>query len=105
MSVIRTFLLAISLAASAGAQAQLRSIPDQAKRGQISYLQDMLVEINGRRMRLGAGVQIRDASNLIVVSAMLRPGLLVKYTVDSQGDVSRMWILSREEAMQPDRKQ
>jgi len=102
---IRTFLLAVGLAVSVGAQAQLRSIPDQAQRGEMRPLQDMLVEINGRRMHLAAGAQIRDASNLIVQPGALPPAALVKYTLDTQGYVSRVWILTAQEASQPDKAQ
>ena len=102
--MLRTLLLAVALAFSFGAQAQLRSIPAQAKRGEIRHLQDMLVEINGRPMRLAAGAQIRDASNLIVQPVALPPGALVKYTLDAQGGVFRVWILTAQEASQPDRE-
>ena len=101
--MLRTLLLTMALALSFGAQAQLRSIPDQAKRGQMRHLQDALIEINGRRMSLAAGAQIRDASNLIVQPGALPPAVLVKYTLDTQGYVSRVWILTVEEASQRDK--
>ena len=104
MYLIPTFLLAIGLAVSVPAQAQLRSIPDQAKRGQMRHVQETLVEINGRRMRLASGARIRDASNLIVQPAGLPPGVLVKYTLDAQGYVSRVWILTAQEASQRDKE-
>ena len=95
--MIRALVFLVGIAASAGVEAQLRSIPAPAKRGEMRHLQDMFVAINGKRMRLAAGAQIRDESNRIVVPAAVPPGALVKYTVDAQGDVFRVWILSRQE--------
>ncbi|MBI2752848.1 MAG: hypothetical protein HYX46_04950 [Betaproteobacteria bacterium] len=95
--MIRALVFLLGIAASAGVEAQLRSIPAQAKRGEMQHLQDMFVAINGKRMRLAAGAQIRDESNRIVVPAAIPRGARVKYTVDAQGDVFRVWILSRQE--------
>ena len=101
-AMIRVLAFLLGLAASAGVEAQLRSIPAQAKRGEMQHLQDMYVAINGRRMRLASGAQIRDESNRIVLPTTVRPGVLVKYTADAQGDVFRVWILSPQEAAQRD---
>jgi hypothetical protein len=86
------------------ALAQVRAIPAKAKRGEIRHVQDMLVEIDGKRMMLAPGAQIRSATNLTIVPAALPPGAYVKYLVDAQGMVSRVWILTRQEAAQPDPK-
>jgi len=97
---------ALSIAAASVAYAQFRTIPEAAKRGQMQHVQDMLVEINGQRVQLAAGSQIRDESNRIVVPSALPPGRsLVKYLVDASGLVTRVWILSPAEAAQPDRTQ
>jgi len=84
--------------------AQFRTIPANAKRGEIRHVQDMLVEIDGKRMTLAPGAQIRNTTNLTIVPAALPPGAYVKYLVDAQGMVSRVWILTRQEAAQPDPK-
>ncbi|MDA8108195.1 MAG: hypothetical protein M0015_06140 [Betaproteobacteria bacterium] len=91
-------LLGIALAA----QAQLRTIPPDAKRGAIRQVVDMVVEINGQRMQLAPGAQVRDPDNRIVLPAAIPPGALVKYKLDNLGMVSRVWILSPQEAAQPD---
>jgi hypothetical protein len=82
--------------------AQSRPIPAAAKRGEIRHVQAMLVEINGKRMMLAPGAQIRNASNLIIVPSAVPPGAYVKYLLDAQGMVSRVWILTRQEAAAPD---
>jgi len=95
--------LAFALAAG-GVQAQLRTIAPDAKRGVMSHVQAMTVEIDGKRVQLAAGAQIRDARNLIVVPTAIPPGALVKYQLNDAGQLYRAWILSPSEAAQPDPK-
>jgi len=101
--MLRTLFLAIGLAASLGAYAQLRTIPEGAKRAQMRHIEDTRVEVNGKEMRLSAGAQIRDAANRIVQPSTVPQGSLVKYTVDAEGFLQRVWILSRQEAAQKDK--
>jgi len=82
----------------AGAQAQLRTIPGEAKGGEMRHLQEMLVQIDGVQMRLAPGVQIRDESNRVMVPSALPPGARVKYLLDNEGLVRQVWILSPQEA-------
>ena len=93
--------LALALGASAVC-AQVRTFPAEAKRGVIRQLQETAVEINGRPMMLAPGTQIRDATNLIALPATVPEGSLVKFTLDAQGNLSRVWILTAEEAAQPE---
>ena len=96
-------LAALILASvSTGALAQLRPIPADAKRGQMRHLEAMLVEVNGERMQLAPGAQIRDRANFMVLPGALPPDSLVKYTRDPQGQITRVWILTPKEAAQPD---
>ena len=104
---MRRTLFALLLAAlliSASATAQVRRIPDDAKRGNIVHIQDAVVEIDGQRMRLAADAQTRDQNNLIIVPMSLPPGALVKYTLDGTGHIHRVWVLTAEEAAAPDKK-
>ena len=75
--------------------------PD-AKRARMSHVQDMIVELNGQRARLSPGSQIRDANNLVVLPAALPPSSLVKFRADGEGMIRQVWILSPQEAAQPD---
>jgi hypothetical protein len=103
--MIRIVLTALYFICAAGsAQAQLRTLPADAKRATMRHIQGMTVEINGERTELATGAQIRDANNMIVLPAALPPGVLVKYIPDPQGQVWRIWILSPQEAAQPDPK-
>jgi hypothetical protein len=104
MQRILSALLICALGLSAGAVAQVRQIPDGAKRGSIVHIQDAVVEIDGQPMRLSAGAQTRGQNNLIIVPTSLPPGALVKYTLDGTGLIHRVWVLTPEEAAAPDKK-
>ena len=96
--------LLIALLVAGPAAAQLRTIPADAERGEMRHLQENIVELNGQRVLLAPGAQIRDAGNLIVVPAALPQGAKVKYLLDAQEMVNRVWILSPQEIAQPDPK-
>ena len=97
----------LALTAFAGsALAQLRSIPDDAKRAHLRHVREMIVEIDGEQTRLSPGSQIRGIENRIILpSALPQESVLVKYTTDAAGLVHRVWILTQEEAARPDKKQ
>ena len=84
------------------AVAQVRQIPAYAKRGHITHIQGTIVDMDGERMQLSAGAQIRSNDNLIVVPMSLPAGALVKYTLDGMGQIHRVWILTPQEAAVPD---
>ena len=95
----------LSVACASAALAQFRSIPKEAKRGEIRSLGQMDVEINGKKMRLSPGAQIRDTGNLLMVpTALPAGGARAKYLLDAQDMVFRVWLLSPQEIAQPDPK-
>ena len=100
---MRAIAGAFLLAFCCSAAAQLRTIPDDAKRGVLRHVQEMSVEIDGVERELSAGVQIRDTSNRIVVPSAVTPGTLVKYRLNAEGRVHRIWFLTPQEATQPDK--
>jgi hypothetical protein len=104
---MRTKLLALlvcALVVPAAAFAQLRQIPDIAKRAKIVRIQGSIVEFDGARLRLSAGAQIRNRDNLIIVPASLPPGALVKYVLDGTGQIHRVWVLTADETAATDKK-
>jgi hypothetical protein len=103
--MLRVFLATVLFILAAGpAQAQFRTIPADAKRATISHVQGMTVELNGKKTEMAAGAQIRDANNMIVLPTALPRDSLIKFVRDAQGQVWRVWILSPQEAAQPDPK-
>lgn len=96
VAVLPAYLAPVSLA-------QLRSIPAAAKRGELRHVQDRLIRIDDKPALLAPGAQIRDPDNRLVLPAALpATGVTVKYLVDTEGMVSRVWIMTRREAAQPD---
>jgi len=83
---------------AASAQAQLRTIPGEAKGGEIRHVQETIVQIDGVQRRLAPGAQIRDQSNRLLVPTALPPGAKVRYLLDSEGQVRQVWILTPQEA-------
>ena len=79
------------------AAAQLRTIPADAKLGEIRHLQEMIVELDGKPQRLAPGAQIRDADNRLMLPLSLSEKQSVKYLLDAQGLVHRVWLLSAAE--------
>ena len=89
--------LAASLPGVSGAQ--LRSLPAEAKAGEIRQLNDMTVVVADQSaLRLAKGVQIRDAENRIVLPGALASGTTVLYVLDQDGLVRSAWIPSGAEA-------
>ena len=96
------FLIALlALAGSTSlAFGQLRTIPEEARRGRMSHLQDMVVEIDGKPVRLSPGAQIRDRDNRLVLPVSLPANSDVRYVADDTGAVHRVWILTAQEKAQ-----
>lgn len=95
---LRRLFVASLIALSALAQAQLRSIPEDAKRGELRHVHDMIVSIDGVPQRLAPGAQIRDADNRVVVPTAVPEGAPVKYRLNGEGLVREVWILTPAEA-------
>jgi len=81
----------------AAAVAQLRAIPKQAQVGTMRHVEAMVVELDGQKVQLAPGAQIRDADNRLVLPVSLQERETVRYVVDGTGMVNRVWILSAPE--------
>jgi hypothetical protein len=101
-ALVLSLAAATALVPSFPAQAQFRTITPEAKRGVMSHVQAMTVELNGKTMQLAPGAQIRDGRNLLILPTTMPAGVVVKYLLDDLGQVTRVWILSPQEAAQPD---
>ena len=98
--------LALALCANAAiAQILPRNIPLEAKRAQVRHVQEMLLSIDGKPVMLSPGGHIRDRNNLIIVPSQLpADGALGRYLLDSNGQASRIWLLTAEEAAGNDKQ-
>jgi len=101
MRLLLVAFLALYCAAAAG---QLRTIPDEAKRGVMSHIEVTTVNLDGQAVELAAGVLIRDTENRIILPISLPPNSVVKYQLDAESRIRRVWILTPEEAAQADKQ-
>nr|PZN05005.1 MAG: hypothetical protein DIU74_02725 [Pseudomonadota bacterium] len=98
-------LTAACLAAGPG-WAQLRTIPEDAKRAEFTFVRQNIVLLDDKQYLLSPGALIRDTNNIIVLPTMVPAKSPVKYQLDLYGMVHRVWLLSPEEAKrsEPDKK-
>jgi len=96
--LLAALLAALLATASFGAAAQFRTVPAEAKRGELRHVQGTLVELDGKPALLSAGAQIRDIENRIVLPVSITQKTVVRYLTDSTGHLHRVWILSVAEA-------
>jgi len=87
----------VAAASVSAAHAQLRALPEDSRLGVMRHVQGMLVRIDDRTVRLAAGAQVRDAPNRIVLPVAIPRGSIVRYTLDREGYLFRVWILSPQE--------
>ena len=92
-------LTALAVSASFNAQAQThRQFPPQALRGELMVTQAPDIHLNGQVARLSPGSRIRDANNLLAMSASLSGQQnTVHFTVDEAGLVKDVWLLNSTE--------
>lgn len=98
----RLLLSGALLALALPALADLRPFPANALRGKMTpgYFPDL--KMDGKPRQFAPSARIFNEDNLSEVPASLRGSdIVVNYTVDANGQINRVWILSREEAAQP----
>jgi hypothetical protein len=78
-----------------------RVLPSDSKRGELVVSSPISGQIDGRDVTLSPAIQIRDPFNLRVLPGMIRQPVPVRYQTDGAGFVTRVWILSAQEAAQP----
>ena len=89
----------VLLSVFSGAGAQTRALPADTESGTIRHIQGMTVSIDGKPMQLAPGATIRGQNNLIIVPTALPPGgAAAEYLVDASGQISRVWLVTPEEA-------
>jgi len=83
----------------------VRTLPEDAKRANLSHVRENVMSLDGRETRLAPGGQIRGRNNLLVLPTGVPRDSLVKYQLDKSGQLYRAWILTAEEAARPDKYQ
>jgi hypothetical protein len=91
-------LSAVCLVAPAAAQVQ-RNFPQNALRGALLITSASDATLNGQAARLAPGVRIRGQNNMLELSgALIGQKMLVHYTLDIEGLIKDVWILTSDEA-------
>ena len=97
---------AVLLSGTLAAQTlSVRTLPEDAKRANLSHVRENVMSLDGRETRLAPGGQIRGRNNLLVLPTGVPRDSLVKYQLDQSGQLYRAWILTAEEAARPDKSQ
>ncbi len=100
---LRRLLVSLLLVGAGTAFAQeppTRQFPAKALRGTLVVQQPPVITVDGEPARLSPGSRIREANNMFVLSAALvdREKLTVNYTLEPNGLVHDVWILTEAEA-------
>ncbi len=92
--------MALGFALSLGAVGALaaRALPSDAKFAEDAEFRYPYVKANKQVLRLAVGVRIYNERNLIVMPATVPAKANVLFRTDINGDVSRVWILTDDEA-------
>src|SRR5229473_8078669 len=89
-------------AVPAFAQTRPSPIPQDSRRGYIRHVAEMAVTVDDKAMQLAAGAIIRDRQNLIIVPvAIPREGAWAAYSLDRDGQIFRVWLLTPDELARP----
>jgi hypothetical protein len=91
-------LIVTSLAVAVWAQSIARTIPSEARRGELTHVMQSVVSVNGQQMKLAPGALIYAQNNLTIVPSEVPRNSLVEYTLDRNGDLYKVWILTPAEA-------
>ena len=105
-NVLAGLLVAVGLMFGAGdAYSQLRTLPANAKRAQLTGYQSPFVVIGGEARRLAPGAVIFDTNNRTITPGFLPANADVVYTVDQTGSVMRIYLLTVQEQQRLDAAQ
>jgi hypothetical protein len=78
-----------------------RNFPEKAVRGEMKAHSYPYVKIGDKTLRLAPGGRIFNEQNLIIMPASLQSQTAqIMYTTDMNGDLSRVWLLTAQEASQ-----
>jgi hypothetical protein len=96
--VLVALLAAAGLTLASGlAWSQLRTLPNNAKRAELTGYQNPVVILGGEARRLAPGAVIFDTNNRTITPGFLPARADVIYTIDQTGSVRRIYLLTPQE--------
>jgi hypothetical protein len=94
----RCVALMLSLLALPTLAQMQRNFPATALRGELVITAPPEAVLNGRNARLAPGARIRGENNMMLVSgAAINQRLIVHYTLDVEGQLLDLWVLTPQE--------
>ena len=103
MNRSRWFVLFLAFAAGVAFGAP-REYPPKARMADMYGIEFRTIHLADRSLNLAPGAQIRNQRNLIVQPITITAPARIRYLLDRDGQVSRVWILTPEEALLSDRE-
>ena len=100
----RTLLLLATFGlAGAGANAQVkRNFPADSLRGKLGVAHPPQAVLNGAPVRLAPGARIRGQNNMLTTTGSFAgQSFVVNYTIDIQGQIKDVWVLTNDEIARP----
>jgi len=97
------WILALAAAVVTASHAQIfRQLPANGRLGELTGQQQPfpLLQIDNNVLRLAPGGRIYDVNNRIILHGTLPPSAVVLFVQDTNGDVSRVYILRDDELQQ-----
>src|ERR1700760_2128479 len=85
-------LLALSCAGLAHAA---RTFPENSHQVRITGVADDAIIADGRVLHVSPAVLIYTPTNSTIVKSALQPGIIARIQLDMNGDVRKIWILTR----------
>ncbi len=76
---------------------QTRKFPTDSQLGNLTAVAFPVFTINGQKMTMSAGGQIRGIDNLIILPTSANYIGLIRYQLDTMGNLHRVWILTPDE--------
>ena len=90
-------IVACFVSAQPGLAQQTRKFPEGSKLGNLTAVSFPLFTINDQQVQMSAGGQIRGVDNLIILPSAANYTGLIRYQLDINGSLHRVWILTPDE--------
>lgn len=103
--LMQLFLVIVLITLSHPAFSQLqRNFPPDSKLGKLTAVSFPQFTINGQKMIMAPGGQIRGVDNLIILPSVANYIGTVRYQLDIMGNLHRVWILTPDEVKAAERE-
>ena len=100
---ILLLLVAVMLWPQFGFSQQVRNFPVDSKLGDLTAVSFPVFTINGQKLQMSAGGQVRGVDDLIILPSTANYKGLVRYQLDISGYLHRVWFITPDEVKAAER--